>query len=40
MTDFAESANREGEAKFQRCSLYYEGALSILGTAEFSSISL
>ena len=32
--------NREGEAKFLRCLLYYEGALSILEPAEFSSINL
>ena len=31
---------REGEAKFLRCSLYYEGAFSIMEPAEFSSISL
>ena len=33
-------SNREGEAKFLRCSLYYEGAFSIMEPAEFSSISL
>ena len=31
--------NREGEAKFLRCSLYYEGAFSIMEPAEFSRIS-
>ena len=32
--------NREGEAKFLRCLLYYEGAFSIMEPADFSSISL
>ena len=31
---------REGEAKFLHCSLYYEGAFSVLEPAEFSGISL
>ena len=30
---------REGEAKFLCCSLYYEGALSIMEPVEFSRIS-
>ena len=32
--------NREGEAKFLRCSSYYEGAFSIMVPAGFSSIIL
>ena len=31
--------NREEEAKFLRCWLYYEGAFSIMEPAEFSRIS-
>ena len=31
--------NREGEAKFLRCSSYYEGAFSIIEPTEFSRIS-
>ena len=33
------STYREGEAKFLRCSLYYEGAFSIMEPAEYSRIS-
>ena len=32
--------NREAEAKFLRCSLHYEGALSTMDPAECSSKSL
>ena len=32
--------NREGEAKFLRCSLYYGRAFSIMEPAEFTSIGL